>query len=68
MLEEFGISVSSGENVIQKAEEDKPDLILMDIVFLGEMDGIEAASQIHTRLNIPIIYLTAYDNKDMLVR
>ncbi len=71
-LKNLGYTVSSttasGEEAVQKAEEDKPDLILMDIVLRGEMDGIEAASQIHTHLNVPIIYLTAYDNKAMLER
>ncbi len=34
--------VDTGEKAIKKAEEDKPDLILMDIRIKGEMDGIEA--------------------------
>jgi PAS domain S-box-containing protein len=52
--------VSSGEAAIQKAAELKPDLVLMDIVLKGEMDGIEAAEQIRDRFRIPIVYLTAY--------
>ena len=39
---------SSGEGAIQKAAETHPDLILMDIVLKGDMDGIEAASQIRS--------------------
>jgi len=35
-----------------------PELILMDIVLKGEMDGVTAAEQIHERLDIPVIYLT----------
>jgi len=71
-LKRLGYAVSSvvgyGENAVKNAEEDRPDLILMDIMLKGEMDGIEAASQIHSRFNIPIIYLTAYDNKSALER
>ncbi len=71
-LKMLGYAVSSvvgyGENAVKKAEKDRPDLILMDIMLKGEMDGIEAASQIHSRFNIPIIYLTAYDNKSALER
>ncbi len=71
-LKDLGYTVSSavatGEEAIRRAEEDKPDLVLMDIVLKGEMDGIGAASQIHSRFKIPIIYLTAYDNKDILER
>jgi len=51
--------VASGEEAIQKAAEIHPDLVLMDIHLQGAMDGVEAARQISTRLNVPIIYLTA---------
>ena len=60
--------VPSGELAVQKAEELMPDLILMDIVLQGEMDGIEAANRIRTLLNIPVIYLTAYADKKTLER
>jgi len=60
--------VSSGEEAIKKAEQDNPDLVLMDIVLKGEMDGIETAKQIRSRFNIPVLYLTAYANKKMLER
>jgi len=60
--------VSSGEEAIKKAEGDRPDLVLMDIVLKGEMDGIEAASQIRSCYNIPIIYLTAYADEKILER
>jgi putative two-component system response regulator len=72
VLQDMGYAVSrvvsSGEEAIKKAQEDNPDLILMDIVLQGEMDGIEAASQIRSRFNIPVLYLTAYTNKKMLER
>ena len=50
---------SSGEEAIKKAEELRPDLVLMDIVLRGNMDGIEAAEQIRAALNIPVVYLAA---------
>ena len=59
---------SSGDEAIQNAEKDKPDLVLMDIVLEGEMDGIEAANEIRNRFNIPIIYLTAYADEKILER
>ena len=52
--------VSSGKDAIKKAAETKPDLMLMDIVLEGDMDGIEAAKQIRARFDIPVVYLTAY--------
>lgn len=58
--------VSTGEDAIKKAAELMPDMILMDIVLRGEMNGIEAAGQIRTDLNIPVIYLTAYTDDKIL--
>ncbi|MBU0675849.1 MAG: response regulator [Proteobacteria bacterium] len=54
---------ASGEDAILRAEEDLPDLVLMDIMLQGEMNGIETAREIRGRFGIPIIYLTAYENK-----
>ena len=71
-LEDLGYTVSSlastGTEAIQKAEEDKPDLVLTDIVLEGEMDGIEVAKQIYSRFGIPFIYLTAYADDKILER
>jgi len=51
---------ASGEEAINKAEEIRPDIILMDIRLKGRVDGIEAAKQIHDQYDIPLVYLTAY--------
>ena len=71
-LREFGYTIcstaSTGEEAIRKVETDRPDLILMDIVLKGEMDGIEAADRISLRFDIPIIYLTAYANHGYIER
>lgn len=71
-LNKFGYVVltiaSSGEEAINKAAETCPDLVLMDINLKGDMDGVEAAKQIHTRFNIPVIYLTAYADDNTLER
>lgn len=52
--------VSTGENAIVSATEKNPDLVLMDIMLKGSMSGIEAAQVIKEKLNIPVIFLTAY--------
>jgi PAS domain S-box-containing protein len=71
-LTKMGYSVvstaSSADEAIRKTGEYLPDLVLMDIVLQGEMDGIEAAGQIHTRFDIPVVYLTAYSDEKTLVR
>ena len=66
----YSVSVvaSSGEEAIQKAEEMCPDLVLMDIKLKGNMDGIQAAEQIQTSFDIPVIYLTAYADEAILQR
>ncbi len=55
-----------GEEAIEKVAELNPDLVLMDIMLKGNMSGIEAAQEITTRFNIPIIYLTAYSDQNTL--
>lgn len=64
VLEGFGYSVlqtvETGAEAIRWAEVLRPELILMDIQLKGEMDGIESARQIRARLDIPIVFLTAY--------
>ena len=71
MLNDLGYDVSaiaaSGEEAIKNAEENTPDLILMDIILKG-MDGIEAAGKIHDHFDIPIIYFTAFMDEERLER
>ena len=58
----------SGEEAVEKATETLPHLVLMDIRLGGAMDGIQAADIIRTRLNIPVVFLTAYADDDTLKR
>jgi len=60
--------VSSGEEVIRKVKEVKPDLILMNITLDGAFDGIETAEIISSKYDIPVIYLTAYGDRETLQR
>ena len=62
------VILKSGEEAVKRVEKDKPDLILMDIVLKGRMDGIEAARQINRRRNIPVIFLTAHADDEILKR
>lgn len=71
-LENLGYEVPevvfTGHDAIQKAEELRPDLVLMDIVLKGDIDGIDTALEIRNRYNIPIVYLTAYEDDKTLRR
>ena len=58
----------SGEEALEKVAENPPDLVLMDIVLKGEMDGIEAAQKIRDSYDIPVVYLTAYSDERTLKR
>jgi CheY-like chemotaxis protein len=55
--------VTSGEEAVMKAEELKPDIILMDIILPGKMDGIDAIKEIKNNFDIPVIYLTSHTEK-----
>ncbi len=52
--------IRTGEEAIVKTIETKPDLVLMDIMLAGNMNGIQAANAIKKKTDIPVIYLTAY--------
>ena len=61
-------SASSGEEAVDMARRLRPDLILMDIVMPGKLDGIEATDIIGAELDIPVIFLTAYVNDEYIKR
>jgi diguanylate cyclase (GGDEF)-like protein/PAS domain S-box-containing protein len=71
-LEKFGFHVCglvpSGREAIDSAGEMAPDVILMDIMLSGDIDGIEAAVQIRKLYQIPVIFLTAYADENTLQR
>lgn len=66
-LKKLGYTVlqqaTTGEKAIQSAKENSPDIIVMDIRLAGEMDGIDAAAAIQSESDIPIIFVTGYDDK-----
>ena len=59
---------SSGEDAIRLVAQTLPDLVLMDILLEGEMDGVETTEQICERFDVPVIYLTSFDDEDILQR
>ena len=52
--------VPMGEQAVEVALKELPDLILMDIRLAGGMDGIEAAQEIQEHASIPIVFMSAY--------
>lgn len=71
-LKKLGYNVvgasATGEKAIEMATELKPDIILMDIMLKGKLTGIEAAEEIMSTLNIPVIFLTAYADEGTLAK
>ena len=59
---------SSGETALTELEKNPPHLALVDIRLKGKMDGIEAARLITGRFGIPVIYLTAFADSEILER
>ncbi|TCV87437.1 PAS domain S-box protein [Sulfurirhabdus autotrophica] len=59
---------NNGKQAIELAKEYSPDLVLMDIVLPGKLDGIETALTILKNLDVPVIYLTAYADEAFFQR
>ncbi|MBU6402846.1 MAG: response regulator [Verrucomicrobia bacterium] len=53
---------STGEDAVPLAINTKPDLVLMDILLAGKLNGIAAARQIRSKIDLPVVFLTAYSD------
>jgi len=51
---------ANGEDAIEKAKRSEPDLVLMDIVMPGRLNGIDAARIIYDELDVPVVFVTSY--------
>lgn len=60
--------VRSGEEALEHAAALMPDLVIMDVVLDGAMDGIEAAGKISRACAVPVVYITAHADSEMLDR
>jgi len=71
-LEKMGYEVigriASGEEALELVQEERPDLVLMDINLQGEIDGIQTATTLYRNYGLPVIYLTAYAGESTLER
>ncbi len=59
---------ATGVAAVDMAMSLRPDLVLMDIRLQGAMDGVEAAAHIRARLDVPVVYITAYADPHTLSR
>jgi CheY-like chemotaxis protein len=71
-LIDLGYSIAglaaTAEDAIAIARRERPDLVLMDIRLQGKMDGIEASENIHSTLDIPVVFLTAFSDQKTFER
>jgi len=58
--------VDSGEDAINSVLVDPPDLVLMDIKLRGFVDGIEAAKIIRNNTDIPVLFVSAHTDPEMI--
>ncbi len=69
-LKKLGYNVvgvaATGQKAIDLCGEKMPDIILMDIMLKGDINGIEASTRIKESYNIPVIFLTAYADENTL--
>ncbi len=72
VLETFGYEVVSivtnGKDAIDKVQNDKVDVVLMDINIEGDIDGIETTRRIKEFSNVPVLYVSAYIDKETIAR
>ena len=72
MLKTMGYLVcgkaSSGREAIDKAADMRPNLVLMDVILQGSMDGITAAEYISSSYDIPVVFLSSCADSETLDR
>ncbi len=68
MGHEIAWLASTGTEAVREAARLGPDLVLMDIVMPGKLDGIGAAERIRQDLNIPVVFLTAFSDDKVIER
>lgn len=64
------ITVNSGVRALRYLEQEKPDLILLDVQ-MGQKDGIETLKEIRAmkdRADIPVIMLTGVEDKEVVLK
>jgi PAS domain S-box-containing protein len=71
-VEQLGLSVvgqaESADEALMAAEENRPDLALMDVRIVGSMDGIQTARLLREAYGIPVIFLTSYSDEPTIKR
>lgn len=59
-------AVTTGEEAIDLALNKKPDLVVMDILLEGEIDGIAASREIRKQLDVPVVFSSSISDREIL--
>ncbi len=72
IVKSYGYNVvavaTSGPDAVEKANKFEPELVLMDIMLKGKIDGVEAADSIRKKLDIPIVFVSSFSDEESVVR
>ncbi|HAP43497.1 MAG: hypothetical protein A2087_10115 [Spirochaetes bacterium GWD1_61_31] len=61
-------AVASGEKALALIDQWPPELVLMDILLAGKLDGIDTTIELRKRLDVPVVYTTGYDSGEVRQR
>ncbi len=70
LVRKFGLSlcgaVDNGEDAIHIIQKTQPDIIFIDIVLGGSMNGVDLARHINKEFGIPFVYITGYSDEQLI--
>ena len=61
-------TASTGEEAIEIAKRQRPDLVTLDLTLAGRLDGIETAKHLNALDQIPVVYVTAHSDRATVER
>ena len=60
--------VSTGEEALERIKQEKPDLVILDVILNGRLNGVEVAMELRSRSGIPILFVTGYEEGKLIER
>ena len=57
---------ATGEEAVKMSRQENPDLIIMDVILNGDVNGLEATEEIRSSSDVPILFITGYDEERLL--
>jgi CheY-like chemotaxis protein len=71
-MHELGFDIcdiaADGQEAFSSAKSNQPDIVLMDVNLEGSREGIEVAKQLREECDVPVVFVTAYTDRDTVER